>query len=280
MVFFALALCAGCDAGTGFGPFAGGRADIARAGELFTRVQQNDWSALAELEERAKKNDLAAAFYAGLALDLGLGGAGDMDGAAGLYESAGRAFAGAKHNQALLALKGAGQAGADPALALKLLTEAASKQRLESMLMLASLYERGWPGIDRNPALAAEWYERAVTLANDPWAQVRLGAAYQDGAGRHRDMARTQTYLLAAAKAGVSEAQYRMALTLDDPVQIAQWLAVAALGDSAYEPIAIEAMSRLSRPEQIRVKRNAELWRHAHDRGLQLVPFASPVRQP
>lgn len=281
MSILALGALAGCDAGGGVKALATSSADVRRASELFGRVQQRDITAMGELEERAGRSDLAAAFFAGLANDPGVVGPGRPAEAARLYQLAAEAFPGAKHNLALLLLKGAlGKARDSAPAALTLLSEAAEKNRLESMLLLAALYERGWDGVDPNPAAAAEWYERAISFAKDPRAEARLGAAYQDGLGRLKDPALAETYLLAAAKAGVSEAQYRMARTVRDPMQVAQWLMVAALGDAQYEGAAKAELDRLSADDQVRAQRNAQMWRYAHQRRHELPPFTAPVMEP
>lgn len=280
ITILALLTLAGCDASSGIGGLTPSSADMVRARDLFVRVQQRDAGAVAELEQRAGKANVAAAFYAGLANDPAVIKGGDAARAAGFYQSASRSSAGAKHNLALLILKGVVRSEQDAGLAVNLLTEAAQKDRLESMLMLASLYENGWPGVERNPALAAEWYERAMNFSNDPRAVARLGAAYQEGSGRPRDLVQAETFLEAAAKAGVAEAQFRMARTVREPLQVAQWLTIAAMTDARYQQPAREALNALSAQDQMRVKTNAELWLHAHDRRQDLVSYTSPVMEP
>jgi hypothetical protein len=64
---------------------------------------------------------------------------------------------------------------------------------------------------------------------------------------------------LSAAKAGSSEAQYRLAL-LDQPViQAAQWMSVAAMTDAAYGAAAQTALSRVSNCGQEEIERRARL---------------------
>lgn len=275
----ALLTLAGCDAGvfSGLGPAA---ADAERARDLFVRAQQFDSQAIGELESRAAKSDVVAAFYAGLANDPAVVPGGNPARAAEFYEVAARSSSGAKHNLALLILKGVLKSGQDASTAVKLLTEAAARDRLESMLMLASLFESGWEGIDRSAPLAAQWYERAMLFSNDPRAVLRVGAALQDGHGRPQDADQAEIYLLAAAKAGVAEAQYRMSRTVQDPMQVAQWMTVAALTDPKYQAAASAALQNLSGQDRARVKVNAELWFHAHARDTGLVSFTAPVMQP
>jgi TPR repeat protein len=278
-VLLFLVLLTGCNPGSGLtGLF--GSADLVHARNLFNRAQQRDSTSISELAKLAGKGDAYAAFYAGLANDPGVVKPGDPAKAAAFYQSVVGKFSGAKHNLALLILKGVVEPGQNTSTALELLSGAASKDRIESMLMLASLYDNGWEGIERNPALAAEWYERAMTFENDPRAVARLGAAYQDGIGKTQDEQQAKTYLLAAAEAGISEAQYRMARTVTDPLQAAQWLTVAALGDPRYEKVAIASLADLSVKDQMFVKHNAELWRYAHQNRTDLVSFSSPVLDP
>ncbi len=279
-LFLSIAL-AGCDISSlSLGSLLGGSSDMSNAKELFARVAQRDVSALLELEARAERNDLAAAFFAGLAHDPGVNEPGDPILAANFYLLAAKGFAGAKHNLALLILKGVDRGAGTKDFAIKLLSEAAAKDRLESMLMLATLYEQGWPGIDRNPALAVEWYERAVEFFKEPRAEAKLGAAYQEGVGRKANPVLAQTYLLAAAKAGIADAQYRLSRTVEDPIQIAQWLVVAALTDFNYELQARTYLLKLSAIDQEAVKRNAQLWSHAHLRKQDLVSYTKPLQEP
>lgn len=270
---------AGCDGGV-FGGFAPTSADAERARDLFVRAQQYDSQAVAELESLASKADLSAAFYAGLANDPAVVTVGNAGRAAQFYEVAARRSAGAKHNLALLILKGVARSDQDADLAVKLLTEAASKDRLESMLMLASLYENGWNRVAPNAALAAQWFERAMLFSNDPRAVARVGAAFQDGLGRPKDAEQAEIYLLAAAKAGIAEAQYRMTRIVQEPLQSAQWITIAALTDPRYQSEADAALGALPAYDRGRVKENARLWLHAHARETDLVSFTSPVLEP
>ena len=86
--------------------------------------------------------------------------------------------------------------------------------------------------------------------------------------------------LLSAAKAELSEAQYRLAL-LDQPaIQAAQWLSVAAMTDSAYVASAQAALNKGSTVDQEQIKRQASLWVHAHQLERQLPAFSEPIGLP
>jgi TPR repeat protein len=121
---------------------------------------------------------------------------------------------------------------------------------------------------------------KAVEYSKDRRAQTRLGIAYLEGRGVPQDTTKGQELLLSAAKAGSSEAQYRLAL-LDQPViQAAQWMTVAAMTDAAYVASAQAALSKVSAVDQEQIKRQASLWVHAHQLERQVPAFSEPIRSP
>ena len=284
-------LC-GCDAPSlRNGPlsFLASKGDRDIATELYRRVTQGDEAALAELIERTeKRKDWYAAFFAGLSFDPNSHNRGvkpDAVKAAMLY-SAAIGLPAAQHNLALLLLSGVSydpilkdgesQKPLDP---IQLLELAATK-RVESMLLLAVLFERGFGSVKPNAALSAQWYSKAIEHSKDRRAQTRLGIAYLEGRGVPQDATKGQELLLSAAKAGSSEAQYRLAL-LDQPaIQAAQWMSVAAMTDSAYVASAQAALSKVSTVDQEQVKRQASLWVHAHQLERQLPVFSEPIASP
>jgi TPR repeat protein len=99
---------------------------------------------------------------------------------------------------------------------------------------LAVLFQQGFGSVKPNAALSAQWYSKAIEHSKDRRAQTRLGIAYLDGRGVPQYTTKGQGVLLSAAKAGSSEAQYRLEL-LDQPaIQAAQWMSVAAMTDATY----------------------------------------------
>ena len=160
------------------------------------------------------------------------------------------------------------------------LLELAAPKRVESMLLLAVLFERGFCSVKPNAALSAQWYSKAIEHSKDRRAQTRLGIAYLEGRGVPQDTTKGQELLLSAAKAGSSEAQYRLAL-LDQPaIQAAQWMSVAAMTDAAYVASAQAALSKVSTVDQEQIKRQASLWVHAHQLERQLPAFSEPIGSP
>jgi TPR repeat protein len=269
--------------------FLASKGDKDIATELYRRVTQGDEAGLQELIERAeKRKDLYAAFFAGLSFDPNSHNRGvkpDAVKAAMLYRSAIELPA-ARHNLALLLLSGVsydpkpkdGEAAQqfDP---IQLLELAATK-RVESMLLLAVLFERGFGSVKPNAALSAQWYSKAIEHSKDRRAQTRLGISYLEGRGVPQDAAKGQELLLSAAKAGSSEAQYRLAL-LDQPaIQAAQWMTVAAMTDAAYVASAQVALSKVSGRDQEEIKRRVSLWVHAHQLERQLPAFSEPIGLP
>ena len=284
-------LC-GCDAPSlRNGPlsFLASKGDKDIATELYRRVTQGDEAGLQELIERAeKRKDWYAAFFAGLSFDPNSHNRGvkpDAVKAAMLYRSAIELPA-ARHNLALLLLSGVSYDPKpkdgervqqfDP---IQLLELAATK-RVASMLLLGVLFERGFGSVKPNAALSAQWYSKAIEHSKDRRAQTRLGIAYLEGRGVAQDTFKGQELLLSAAKAGSSEALYRLAL-LDQPdVQAAQWMSVAAMTDAAYGAAAQAALGKVSGRDQEEIKRRASLWVHAHQLERQLPAFSEPIGSP
>ena len=269
--------------------FLASKGDRDIAFDLYRRVTQGDEAALNDLIERAeKRKDWYAAFFAGLSFDPNSHNRvvkPDAVKAAMLYSSA-IGLPAAHHNLALLLLSGVSYEPKpkdgdrvrqfDP---IQLLELAATK-RVESMLLLAVLFERGFGSVNPNAPLSAQWYSKAIEHSKDRRAQTRLGISYLEGRGVPQDAAKGQELLLSAAKAGSSEAQYRLAL-LDQPyVQAAQWLSVAAMTDAAYGAAAQVALSKVSGRDQEEIKRRASLWVHAHQLERQLPAFSEPIGSP
>ena len=282
-------LLSGCDAPSlRDGPlsFVSTAGDESAASDLFRRVTQGDEAALAELIRVAsEKRDAYAAFYAGLAVDPNVrprAAKPDAIASARLYGAAQRLPA-AKHNLALLLLSGVSYVPPDKSgkrLEPIQLLEESAQSRVESMLLLASIHERGIGPIKPNAALAAQWYSKAIEHSKDRRAQTRLGFAYLEGRGVVQDPIKAHELLLAAAKGGSSEAQYRLAL-LDQPaIQAAQWFTVAAISDSAHSAAAQAALSKVSHTDQEQIKRRAALWVHAHQVQRPLPTFSEPLKSP
>lgn len=276
VVVLVAALMAGCDSG---GFVSRLRGDESSARSLYERVSQHDAQAHGDLRKRAQGRDAYAAFYAGLAEDPSLHPGGNAIEAAEMYGLAANALPTAKHNLALLILKGVRRPSDTPQTALALLEESADKGIVESMLLLGTIYEKGWRGIPVNPALAVQWYERANVFSNDPRAQYRLGVACLDGFGRSRDEDEAFRLLTAAAKRGLVEAQRELGVRMSDPVQSAQWLSVAAINEPGYRGQADQAMAKLALQERIKVQRSAQMWAHAHQDDMDLPQFADPIKQ-
>lgn len=276
---FVVVLLAGCGDGTRSW-FSQTKGDKEKAAELYRRFVQRDQDALSELLDMAEgKGDPFASFYAGLAYDPALVTGGDPIKAAQLYQAAIGVAPAARHNLALLILKGVRPPGTGEHTALTYLSEAAQAGKLESMMMLGTLYEQGWEGVARNPALASEWYEKAVEFAKDPRAELRLGLAYLEGVGKQKDIEKGLRYLTAAAKAGIVEAQYEIGKRSGDLFQAAQWLVAAALNDQRYMGFAQRAMESLSPAQREAVQQAARLWVHAHERRESLPAFSKPITE-
>lgn len=249
---------------------------------FFQRYLAGDLSARVSLTEKALKADNSeSAFFAGLAYDPGiLKTESNADLALSFYTKAAEKYSGAQHNLALLLIKGKSSSNQIMQEAKKYLTKASKQGRIESVMLLASLYEKGWPGIEVNTALSIELYEQAIALTGDPRAMTRAGAAHQDRIAGRSDAEKARMYLESAAKQGIAEAQYRMAYMTYDPSLQATWLYIAAKSDGQYEPSARDALEKISLTARNQAKRNGDLWIYAHMKTSYLVNFTLPVRSP
>lgn len=97
---------------------------------------------------------------------------------------------------------------ADPALAARLLEEAAVRGYADAQYRLALLYEDG-RGRSKDAGLAAFWHDSAATRGSIP-AAARLGVLYAEGSGVPQDYARAANWLRRAAVAGDPEAQFAL----------------------------------------------------------------------
>ena len=95
---------------------------------------------------------------------------------------------------------------------------------------LAGLLESGAPGVPRDMAAAARWYQRAA-LDGDAIAQMNLGELYARGAGVPRDPVRALAWLSLAAAQGRRWAARRHA-ALADRLTSEQRAAAAALAET------------------------------------------------
>jgi len=269
-------LSAGCDRAG----WASVRGDERGAMELYNRVLHDDASALTVLESRAPR-DSYAAFFAGLANEpAGLNAKSPQwlaraNRAATYYRLAGTSR-GAQHNLALLTIA---DGRVDPTVdTMSLLESSARAGLLESMLLLAELCSTGLAGVPRNDALAAQWYQAAVDLYKDPRGELALGVAFARGQGVTRNLSTGRMYLLAAAKDGMIPAmRYLADLETPGSSAFAQWLAIAALSDPAYQPEAEDALAQLTDAARVLAVRNAKLWLHAHQRARVLRSHKEPV---
>lgn len=82
----------------------------------------------------------------------------------------------------------------------------------QAQFRLGDLYESG-RGVARDPALAAQWYERAAR-SGQARAALRLGDLYRQGHGVAGDAATAVRWYARAAEAGEPSAAYRLAKAL------------------------------------------------------------------
>lgn len=105
-------------------------------------------------------------------------------------------------------LHGDGGYAQNPALAAQWLERAALQGNVYAQQKLGDLYAQGL-GVERNPHLAADWWEKAA-LRGSARAQTSLGLAYWHGAGVAQDSGRAAYWLKRAAVEGDGQAQFEL----------------------------------------------------------------------
>jgi TPR repeat protein len=126
---------------------------------------------------------------------------------------------------ASLYLDGNGVA-ADPALAARLLEEAAVQGHTEAQYRLARLYEDG-RGRGKDASLALFWYDSAATHGSIP-AAARLGTLYAEGHGVAQDYPRAADWFRRAAITGDARSQFALGYLYENG------LGVPASADEAH----------------------------------------------
>jgi uncharacterized protein len=160
----------------------------------------------------------------------------------------------ANYNLAVMHLRGeVPRSSATRALAL--MTRAAEAGFVTAMAGLGELYERGAPGVPANPALSAQWTEKAAE-AGSVESQLAIGTAHYLGRGAALDKPRAARWFRQAAQAGDVGAQYLYAAMLETGDGVPQdlnearyWYAAAARsGDDAAPFKVMELDAKLQTP--------------------------------
>jgi TPR repeat protein len=124
-------------------------------------------------------------------------------------------------------LSGNGAEAAAPTAAdiVSLKTEA-DKGDAGAQYKLGLAYADG-AGVDKDPAIAAQWFRKAALQGNAP-AQSNLGFLYQQGQGVQRDPAESAVWFRKAAERGFAVAQYNLGLLYHNGQGVKQDYALAA----------------------------------------------------
>ncbi len=131
----------------------------------------------------------------------------------------------------IFSLIGPGFAAANEALSNRI-RQLAEQGDGEAQFSMGLRYDLG-DGVERNPELAAQWFEKAAT-AEITGACLYLGMKYEFGAGVKQDKAAAIKWYEQAAVRGWPQAAFLLGnlyltRSVPDPVQGCAWLAVAAV---------------------------------------------------
>lgn len=111
---------------------------------------------------------------------------------------------------------------------------AAQRGSPSAQVLLAVIYQNGMAGHAKNPALAAQWFERAAQQGND-YAQTMLADMYESGRGVPKNFQLAADWREKAARRGNIQAQFLLGKMYlegteiqSNPRQAAYWLNRAA----------------------------------------------------
>jgi len=110
--------------------------------------------------------------------------------------------------------------------ALPELTMLAEAGSAEAQALLGDLYSRG-DGVEKNDALAAQWYEKASRLGYSD-AQYALGLLYQTGRGVRQDKATAYMWMVLAFETGSVRMWWEQAEYIRNSLTAAQVAAAEA----------------------------------------------------
>jgi Sel1 repeat len=110
--------------------------------------------------------------------------------------------------------------------ALPELTALADAGLAEAQALLGDLYSRG-DGVEKNDALAAQWYEKAARQGYSD-AQYALGLLYQTGRGVPLDKSRAYLWMLVAFETGSVRMWWEQAEYIRNSLSEAQIVAAEA----------------------------------------------------
>ena len=268
--------------------------------DLYQRASRGDMGAVEALHASAARNARAAFLY-GLLEEKQTHP--DLAEACRWYELAVLRVPAARHNLALLELRGTPAEVHDPARVsphpelkdrlfreeaalppsdldpISLLESSARDNQVPSMLLLASILEYGLGTVQASPARAAQWYRAAIDYSNDPRAIARLGAMTFDGRGVDPSAKVGRQMLETAAAAGVLEAAEKLAAIAPSTLEAARWQLItdAMAGRDAASSSTSRVLELLSPPDREIASRDAAVWRHVNRAADPLPPFATPI---
>ena len=156
---------------------------------------------------------------------------------------------------------------------IKELQQKSEQGDLQSQLKLADYYYQGGPGIEPNPAKAAEMY---ATLGDKGFAQAQLtlGLMYIRGEGVPKNNAEGVKWLSKAAEQRVTSAQYFLGIAYEEGHGVKadlgtayKWYEIAAAMEHEYSKEALKRLSPQMTSDQIKkAEEEATQWwlQHHH----------------
>jgi localization factor PodJL len=167
---------------------------------------------------------------------------------------------------------------------LDLMRKAANVGYAPAQFYLAKLYEDGDAGVQKDPAEARRWTQRAAA-GGDPKAMHNLGLYFFHGDGGPKNVAEAAIWFRRAADLGLVDSQYNLAQLYEqglgvsqNPAEAYKWFLIAAKsGDGESKASADRLKAQLSLSAQQAAERAASAFRPESTAPATPAPAAAPV---
>lgn len=246
---------------------------LQRAETAYAQLQLKP-EALSYLREQAHLNDPYAAFYAGVASELGLGTPRNQSVALEYYRAAADKCREAAFNAGRILYS-----NRYPDDAVKYFVVAAGGDKADgivrAMVLLGKIFETGQSQSGRNLVAAGRWYE-AAARRKDSFAIAKVGEFSLLGIGRPQNIRDAKIYLERAADAWNANAQWLLGEVYSNarfsPInrtEAAKWYFIASRHSEEHKSRSAGYLAGLTDQELESAQRMADLWVAAH-------PFIAP----
>jgi len=245
--------------------------NLATAGKIETvySLIKTKPEAIAYLADQAEQNNPYAAFYMGVASELGHGTTKNVQAALDYYRAASDKLRESAFNAGrLLYLMNR----VDEAVNYFVVSAGGEKADGidKAIVMLGRIYEKGESSVGKNYIAAARWYE-AAARRKDPFAVGKMGEFLLYGLGRPASARDAKIYLERAADMWNADSQYLLGdvfakgeITEVNRTEAGKWYFIASSHSPDHKRRSQAFVTELAHQELKSARRMSELWIAAH----------------